>query len=398
MIRAIIGKAGGGKTYFLMHCIEMELVQSSRWVVTNLTDINVPEFQEYLWKKYKAHKTSWLDLSMRLQIIPKTETRNWYRYRGHFTAPEFHLEPKKTRVELPEETDKRMEEYFRAVNERDSGGVAYFLDEAHRHFSALEWATFAEIGVFYISQHRHLNDTFWFSTQFPEQVNTTLRRSPQDCHLIRNHYLESYGPFQKAGCFQRSSYNFVPESKAQSEAFYDRGTMKLDPNGIGRCYRTRGALGGEIKVAEDKPKSRKLPYWSMFVFAALAFAALFGVLSSLPSLVGKGLGAFMNGTQKAVFQAAGLNEKKGPKKVIPEPQVQNVGPNTPGTPKAVEHVRAAPQVVWTMVTGRSYRVLLTDGKVLTDRDGLVKRIDRWGVELKDGQTLTRAAVASHGKE
>jgi hypothetical protein len=395
MIRAVLGKAGGGKTYWMMHCIERELVGSKRWVVTNLTDIKVPEFQAYLQAKYPQDPN--LDLGKRLQIIPKTETRYWFRYRGHFTAPEFPIEPKRSRVETPEQLDARMQAYFSAINERDAGGVCYAMDEAHRHFSALEWATFAEIGIFYISQHRHLNDTFWFATQFPEQVNTTLRRSPQDCHIIRNHYVESFGWFKKPGCFFRQSYNFVPETKSQVGESYDTGKMSLDVQGLGNCYRTRGALGGEISVAEEKPPSRKLPFWAIPI--AVSVMLLFVGLSlwMVPTVIASGMGAMLKKGETEAQKAFGVPAQ--PASELPQDGA-DFGPQSAGhenTPTEHQNSSYQPEpvrVLYTAVNGERYRVALSDGRVLTERDGLIRRIDSTGVELVNGLRLPIKLPAS----
>lgn len=386
MIRGIGGVPGAGKTYFTMHCIERELVHSKRWLVTTVEEIELPEFQSYLSRKYPREG---IELSQRLQIIPKIEARNWYRYRGHYTLPEF--EPK-GKTELPEVFDKRCQEYFAGVNDRDAGGVCYFLDEAHRWAKSEEWQTYAGIALFYLSQHRHLNDTFWWVSQNPEQVIATLRRLTQDFHLLRNHYVESFSYFQKPGCFYRESFGYVPDKGRRTSDPYDTGRMSLDKDGLGKCYRTRGALGGEVKVAEDKPPSRKLPFWTVWVAAGLVLAAVVGVLWGAPKLAGMGMAAMFKSGESAMKSSLGLKSTDG--SVAAAKASGPVGSqNLTSTAEGSDRSSLPPgrkedrRVRGVLVRGNEFVVTLTDGTILTERDRAVQRIDNRGVRLLTGETL-----------
>lgn len=390
MIRAIIGLQGAGKTYFTMWCLERELVQSKRWCVTTLTEIKVPEFQVYLSKKYPDQG---IDLANRLQIIPKTEARFWYRYRGHYTLPPLEDRGK---TELPEAFDHRCEAYFRQINERDSSGVVYFLDEAHRWAGARDWADYSHIAIFYLAQHRHLNDTFWWVTQNSEQVIPTLRRQTQDCHLIRNHYVESFSIFQKPGCFFRESFGFVPETKARGTAEpYDTGKLHLDVKGLGNCYQTRGALGGEITVAEDKPKTKKLPFWTIYAAVAVFFVLLaLGFLYG-PGIISGGVTSILTGSK--VLPGKPVPGQDQAKPASPGAVLGNalsLGPSPGPGAHVVQEPKELPLVRGVAVRGRAFRVTLTDGRVLTDADRMVTGIDDRGVHLTTGEILRYVQVSS----
>jgi len=288
------------------------------------------------------------------------------------------------KTELPEVFDRRVEDYFRQVNERDPSGVVYFLDEAHRWAGAGDWAQYSHVAIFYLAQHRHLNDTFWWVTQNSEQVIVTLRRQTQDCHLLRNHYVESFSVFQKPGCFFRESFGFVPETKARGTAEpYDTGRIYLDKKGLGNCYQTRGALGGEVMVAEEKPKTKKLPFWTIYA-AAAGFFVLLGVGFMVgPKLISGGVTSILTGNKVLPGKSSGNLEKAGEKVSSPVDQGVKVG--------AVERSNAdsvpAPVVRGVAVRGRAFRVSLSDGRVLTEADKEVSRIDDRGVHLSNGQVL-----------
>lgn len=401
MIRYIVGIPGAGKTLYAMHRIEQELVATKRWVVTNLVEIKLPEFQAYLNERYPEQG---IELSKRLQIIPKVDTREFYRFRGGFTMPaleDFDARWKKDALKTmrPEVRDEILEKYFRDLNTRYPGGCVYFMDEMHRHFRAIEWAEVSYQVLFYATQLRHLNDVWWCMSQNPEQVIVQLKRLAQDCFVLRNHYRESFLLWQKPGAFWWRQYNFVPDTRsAKDEGLQDSGFLKLKVDGIAKCYATRGALGGENLGSETKEKSRKLPFWTIWAGVAVVVMLAGMGLNYFPELSGWAIGKVMKTTQRAALEEVGVGS------AVAAPKVNSVDPrsvngmsagvvntwSSPGVNKADAAARVNPGeriVSGVMWAGRRYRVSLSDGSTITESDGTVASIDASGVTLKTGERL-----------
>jgi len=399
MIRFITAIPGGGKTYTAMRFIAHEILSTNRWVVTNLTEIRMDVFSQYFHDEYP---NSGVDLSQRLQIIQKTDSTQWYRFRGSYTLPPFafKVDQRGKPTETPEERDARMEAYFSEVGKHsEDKGCVYFIDEGHRHFRAESWADFSHLAMFYLSQLRHLNDVFWVLTQFPEQVIITLRRLAFDCHHLRNHYVESFMFWKKPGGIAWSQFNSVPKFDAVSSLEpMDSGRVKLDMK-LAKCYYTRGALGGKSELAETKPHTKKLPFWTLWAAVALASLLLMFVFFQIPKaasfLTHKVVGGFVGEGQKsgktlagAVVGPLGRSESSAPKSPIVVNQKSLPGINKDLPQSAGADLQHGPVTVdfWA-VRGRTVRVGLSSGVVLSESDGVLLSIDATGVMLKDGRRL-----------
>jgi len=404
MIRFVTALPGGGKAYTALRFIIQELLNTNRWVVTNLTEIRVDKLQQYFHDTYPDAK---IDLATRLQIIQKVDSTQWYRFRGSYTLPEFDfkLDQRGKSTETPEQRDARHQAYFAecASHPMDKGCV-YFLDEGHRHFRAETWADFAPLAMFYLSQLRHLNDVFWVLTQFPEQVIITLRRLAFDCHHLRNHYVESFLLWKKPGGFAWSQFNSVPKFDAVTRLEpMDSGRVTLDLK-IANCYYTRGALGGKSELAETKPATKKLPFWTLWLGVGVACVVVLIVFFQIPKFagwltntvvggfVGKGSDASTAGV-RAMAGTSGAIPKMAEKKVIapkgPAVVNKNVPPginkDTPASSSSSD--KPLPTVDFWAVRGRAVRVGLSNGLVLTELDKTLVALDASGVLMSDGSRL-----------
>lgn len=86
---------------------------------------------------------------------------------------------------------------------------------------------------------------------------------------------------------------------------------------------------------------------------------------------------FQEGTKKIPFGVHSLSTAS------PQPTVGNPPASAqlvPGDPERLH-------VVGYIVRGRRFNALLSDGRTVTERDGLVSRIERNGIAMKDGQWL-----------
>jgi len=410
MLRFIVGVPGAGKTMFALHrALVSELVGTKRMIVTNLTEIKLPELAEFMAERYK------IDITGRIQIIPKECTREFYRYRGKATMAslaEFdsRWSDDKLKTMLPEVRDEILQKYFAALADLNPSGVCYIMDECHRHFKAIEWTKVAYQVDFYMTQLRHLNDWFWAVTQNPEQVVASFRRLAQDCFVLRNHYLESFSVFKKPGGFWWRQYNYVPDARnAAEQGLQDSGKLMLDVKGLANCYNTRGALGKDNAIPDTKEKSRKLPYWVVFAAAACFIGGTTAIFISLPKFFGKAVGGFMGQASAAAKKAAGIDEKpvtikaernaemESPRSLAYQAAKANNPLRVAEEPAGLVSDKSLPLVTGTMWTGNRYRVTLSNGNVLTDVEGQVERIDPAGVVLKNGDRLRYKPVAPSGK-
>lgn len=82
--------------------------------------------------------------------------------------------------------------------------------------------------------------------------------------------------------------------------------------------------------------------------------------------------------------------KKIPFGIPPSAAIPPPAPFSPQPPAQSTAVTPAPQplhVIGYIVKGRRFNALLSDGRTVTERDGLVSRIERNGIAMKDGQWL-----------
>jgi len=382
----VVGRPGEGKTYWLMTYIAFLLVYTKRNIVTNLVEIKMPELQAFLARNYPLYyEEGKLDLEKRIRWIPKTSTKWFFRYRLDFELPE--CDPKFLLKETPSgERDAYYEKYFSDPRLISGGGIDYILDEAHRHFSAEEYAEIPYISRFYQTQHRHLDDNITLSTQSPEQVVVQMRRLGGPCHVISNHYNQSFSIFQKKGGFQRRSYYTVTQAMKESVEPYETVKTKLDKKGLANCYYTRGALGAMPDTAETKVAKKKLPFWSIWV----AFGLVGTAVCLSPFVLFKGakkLGESVAAPKKGSPAKTGAAAQARP---APEAGAKR-GRDVPSGSNNIEpspSPAGLPQVEPTRLLGyaaspRGVRIVLSDGRVLTDRDGVVEVQSNWA-RMSDG--------------
>jgi len=307
-VRFIVGLPGHGKSLFMVRRIAQTLLETNRVVVTTLTEIDRAALYQYLQKKNGDVD---LGVHRRLFFIDKKDTSEFYRYRGAYTlgpSPQF---PKNADARM---VDVALTQFFAEAS--TSGGVDYFITEAHRHFKADRWDTMSETVMYYCTQHRHFDDNVWVETQLPKQVVVQLRDLCDECVEMRNFYRERFGWFKKPGCFRAIWYYSVPKQGSKAEPFL-RETFLLDKDGIAACYATRGAIVGTGQP-ETQPPKRGLPFWTMFAFAAVGVVSIPVILTMLFKGVNAGMASAFGAGKKA------MEEKVGVKKEEPKPKTVTV--------------------------------------------------------------------------
>jgi hypothetical protein len=134
-IHIVCGKPGGGKSLFAMHLLVKELRESDRNIVTNLA-VRVPELNAYMQRFWPDEDFRVLQ---RLRILSEQESKDFWNHRRVIDNEMADEQAGKAPV-----TDKA------ALDKDDAGkGVAYFLDEAHEHFNAREWANLHRSALHY---------------------------------------------------------------------------------------------------------------------------------------------------------------------------------------------------------------------------------------------------------
>lgn len=301
-IRFVTGLPGHGKGLFNMEEIARFLGETSRIVVTSMTEIEHPKLCKLLEERYPGRN---LKLNERLFYIDKRDVGEFYRYRGKVTLEKAPTFPKNASTK---EKDEAYEKYFEQITDGQpsAGGVEYFITEAHRHFKADTWSEMADVSMFYLTQHRHFDDNVWVETQLPKQVVVQFRDLADECIEVTNHYKQRMGWFQKPGCIKVNRFYSVPKPGTKPEP-YATGTFKLDVKGLASCYRTRGAVATGTGAPETDTTKKALPFWTIYAGAAALLAIAVSVIWFAPKLITH----FMAAVFKPDFAATAMSSAFG---------------------------------------------------------------------------------------
>jgi hypothetical protein len=388
MIHFITGKPGGGKSMFAMMQVIRELLNSERDIVTNLP-IRREVLSEYLQRTYPKKHIPLLGPDNRLTLLDEgREVRTIYkRYRDEYEqarrshaslevleAIYFGMEKEIGKLQVPVQTAKFWE-YRNPRKKRfdEAVGTLFVLDEVHLYFNARKWQETGEEGLRYLSQHRHFSDDVILVTQHADNVDGQFRRLVEDWSVIKNGYTQKLGWFRALPRFTRAVYTTQPTGGIKQTPF-ERTTFSLDAKGVAACYNTAAAAGVMANGADTGRKPRGLhPAW--FVVMVVSAALFLGALI-------KGANAFA--TQKLVEK---VPEKTlvvdTPKNTFHDPVGEN--PHLRVERSESRSDRDQVRVRGYIVKGGKVNVLLTDGRTVTERDGL-SRVSRNSVEI-DGETL-----------
>jgi hypothetical protein len=354
-----------------MHIIVRELRTSRRNVCTNLA-VKLPELSAYLEKTYPDES---LDVLGRVRLLTETETREFWKYRGplRWTGKDYDTE---------ETTDEH--------------GVAYIIDEAGQSgFSAMDWAqrtaraTRGEECLWYLEQHRKLGDNVYASCngRMPHGIAKPFRDKARDFTRLRNHYLAKLGIFRGQGKFKRTHFNSEPTPTTEP---YDTGEFRLDINGLCNCYDTAAGVGVHGSRADKGTRAKGIP----IIWIVPAFMLLGVSFFVAPFLLGKvAVSAFSKKKKEAdaavssgVLSMMPGQMREAPKRPTPKPMAAAAATPMTSTP--------AVWVTGYVVKGTRVNVSLSDGRTLTEEDGILAKVDRGGVTLVDGTRIPlRVAVA-----
>jgi len=402
-IHITLGKPGSGKSFLMLRKIIRELRESKRNVVTNLA-INLDKLNEYVQKKYPSED---LRIPQRVRILKESELREFWTIRGPVPIekpfprdlPPFAFTPNPNLShELNRETfqveqvlyqqeivrrSEQQNEWLAWVGDSEgNAGVCYVLDECHIAFNARDWATIGRGALNYLSQHRKLSDLVFPVTQAVGNLDKQFRSVAEDFTTVRNEYNVKLGIFRGRGRFVWKSYYKEPDPKSEP---YLTGTFTFD--GEEKCYDTARGVGVHGTQADIGSRAKGISIWwavpMMLGVASLAFV--------IPWLASKAATKVM---AKAVAKpnpspaGAAVAALPGAALLVPQTHKASILPNIEDHQRASNEQDAKQtkeiRVIGYVVRGRSLNVSLSDGRVLTEGDGSIARIDRNAVVLKDG--------------
>lgn len=253
------GKPGGGKTLkAFSDLVDLLKSDDKRPLVTNIT-IDLDKLQHYLHDLDIS-----LQVSERVYLLDEDQTRSFYLYRGPLV------------LDCPPIINKGdedlMPDYRPSIEHPVAGrGVVYFIDEIHLFFNSREWMKTGKRAIYYLSQHRKLNDTVHCITQSINNVDKQFRSLAQDFSYVRNHRVEKFKGFRRGNGFVETVY-LQPVTSGLEEPS-EKHTFSLDLK-LADCYRTAGGVGLPGSNAGDA--GRKVKGLALkWVWVGLGVALLF---------------------------------------------------------------------------------------------------------------------------
>jgi len=253
----------------------------------------------------------------------------------------------------------------------------------------------------YLDQQRKFGDDVFASTngRTPEQIAKPFRDKAHGFIRLKNGYLQKFGPFKGRGRFEWKE--FVEEPRKTSEPI-GQGAFELSP--IADCYRTQDGVGVKGHGADKGQRAKGIPVMMVIPGAlVLALACVF-----VPYALGKGASWYISGGKSAPAEVVstssdlvttGANAVGG----IIAPPARGSSEDSRVVPAPLEpiYVDDRPErPLWVsgwLIRGHKVNVQLSDGRVLTEKDPEVAKIERNALHLSGGQRLfLRPAEARSG--
>lgn len=280
----LIGKKGSGKSLFLLHHITRELRRTNRQIITTLA-VDIPELNSYMQKKYPNET---IDVCNRVHVIGKEEQRAYWRYRG-------------TRV---------ISARFGESDEWNGiPGVFYAIDELQVGFGARQWAERgaadrAEVTE-YSTQERKMGDDSIFTSPAAALVDKQFRILCDECVVMANWYKLRISWLKAPRQIRYQIYQNTPPDR--SEDAVGGGHIKIDAEGLAKCYNTAAGVGVVGEGSADKGQEAKgIPFWLVPIgVVAAAAIAITGTDAALKHVRKNGLMGYRGlSEQRVVLEAA----------------------------------------------------------------------------------------------
>lgn len=392
MIYSYIGRPRNGKSYAALRRIVWTLIHTKRHIVTNMV-IHLDDLQQYL--DARGH-----DINVRARIrmlTEKEEMRHFWLYRVGYELERPGTYNDKTGEDVDYAPLFRDPRFYEGEPDCVTGlvnlrGTLFVIDEIHTLFPARGWQGTPRHAEFYCSQHAKLNDECVFITQNTKLVDPQFNRLSQEYVYWTNHRLRRVGKFRGDDKIVGKSYANPVTNPSEVTLNVEEFTLELE---LAACYDTSAGVGMPGGSTADKGhRAKGVPL--RFVWAGVAVAVAlgwWGVTWGVPYLVrgvvepavaGEGLGVSSGVTGDAVPVPAAKESRKNPvvRDVVPRALAGGVGDESSPVVRA-----GRVEVVGYVMRGRHINVLLSDGRTLTEDDGVLREVQRHKVVLRDGSEI-----------
>jgi hypothetical protein len=257
MITAIEGVTGSGKSRYAVGCV-CESLLAGRFVVTNLP-LDLPEIRFWFETERPEVLEKYGDMVSRIRILKESEYEELYRYypRGWELAAAHEglipFEQAMTRsesvaaVELALRGDGRTSAIYAEVF--GESGVDFYFDEAQLVFDTRNFQRLQEPMMFWLTQHRKLNQHVTVITQSVQNIAPPFVRLCAFLVRCRNFGLQSALGVKLP---KRLKATKMTEVQSKRPFVHSTETYKVEKDGLHRWYRTAegigmtGAGGGDV--------------------------------------------------------------------------------------------------------------------------------------------------------
>jgi Zonular occludens toxin (Zot) len=397
MIYVYVGKPRNGKSLRAMMRILWTLEHTLRFIVTNMV-LDLDEIQEWADKRG-------LRINARRRfffLVTKEQMQNFWLYRDglELTKPhDYHEKNGRGDVDYaPMFQERRFWDESKKTDTPTLKGTLYVIDEIHTLFPARGWQGTPRHADFYNSQHGKLNDEVIFITQNTKLVDPNFYRLAQEFHYCRNHRLMKHGRFRGANKFTAHIYDGPANDSGQVTLNVEEFALDLE---VARCYDTSAGVGMPGGgTADAGARAKGIPLWTVWACIAAAIAGVYYVFNYvIPGVTSKYL-------TSAVHDGSIIPLEKKPS--TPVESLSSAPPNG-STVKPASGLFSAPDasavesplepilstsvperplyVTGYVAKGSRINVQLSDGRVITEKDAELARVERNAVHLVSGQRL-----------
>lgn len=388
MIFTIVGKPGGGKSFYSLRHIVNVLVNTENSVCTNLS-VNIAELHAYLSAKYPDKG---IDTPRRIRLLDVEQSRRFWLHRIDSNGMHVDLEgvtredEKKGRNVDYERITGPNRDCLKAGQARVYPGIDYVIDECHVFFDARAWADTGLSLTYYNSQHRKLDDNVTFVTQFLELVDKRVKSFSQEFIYLRNNGAEKFLTFFRGpSYFTAKHYQRPPTGLQDMPSEVHRFTLDLP---LAKCYDTSAGVGiSGVGKPEAKRKKGLNVLWLIVPFGAFLF-----LLAVAPDWLASAVLQTDTGTYTA--KGLGLVETKKPAPAAAGAEAPAKTETMAAPPlRTSDHVdrEEPPHPVGYVVKGSKINVVMSDGKVYTEADKELERVERNSVTISGQKLFFRAA-------
>jgi hypothetical protein len=400
MIDLFVGKPRNGKSLRAMMRILDRLINTKRFIVTNMV-LDLDRIQDYIDKRG-------LNINARTRfhfLTTKEDMKNFWLFRDYglvLKKPADYDDAKgKSDIDYaPLFDDERFWTKTEVGQVPQMAGTFYVIDEVHTLFPARGWQGTPRHADFYNSQHGKLNDEVVFITQNTKLVDPNFYRLAQEFHYCRNHRLMKHGHFKGANKFTAHIYDGPANDNGKPTLNVESFSLDLE---VAQCYDTSAGVGMPGGGAADAGhRTKGVPLWSIWVACGLAICGVYYVFNYvIPQAGNKYLRAMKSGTLRPgepLPTVPGAPIVDGVATASPSISPSNspeVGPFSSSKDDGLviekiyeTKIPDSPLYVTGYVKKQNrINVVLSDGRILTEKDSDILKIERNTVFLRSGERI-----------